>query len=507
LSTLQRFLSASAASWVKIGFTVLTQLLLVPVILSHWSVEQFGCWLIIQSFGAIMAIVSSGHQIFMGYEFLKVGDRRREEMRTLFYSALPYVFGIAALELLALCLLVAFGLIDTVFDGKTMDPHLLHEARVSLVLFSLSNLLTATFGGLGGRVVAPYGAFPRFSWWATLLAIVMALAQGVAVVLGADLLETVIVLILSGFAVNTPIHLDLLRVFRRVGLHPKAPDWRLGLRNLLRSMLIAAGAVLDMGRAQGARIFLGALVGVAEMTAFSTMRTLSNLSLQGIGTITNPIMPEIMRFLRERDSERTNATVGFVWFFAVLLLSPVLIAFQWIMPVVFHTWTRGKIAFDPLLFGLFSITLLIYSVARPSAAVLQGNNLLKLQLIISITVSVIAIAGIFLLTPSFGIDGAATGLLLAEVVGTALNVQFARRWLDENGIAFPSALFGVCLTSIGTAVLAIFAMVYWRTAMPAIMLVSIALNCLIVIVFLRNLPTVAVAKIRNFTGRLLRLAG
>jgi hypothetical protein len=97
--------------------------------------------------------------------------------------------------------------------------------------------------------------------------------------------------------------------------------------------------------------------------------------------------------------------------------------------------------------------------------------------------------------------------LLAEVVGTALNVQFARRWLDENGIAFPSALFGVCLTSIGTAVLAIFAMVYWRSAMPAIMLVSIAMNCLIVIVFLRNLPTVAVAKIRNVTGRLLRLPG
>jgi O-antigen/teichoic acid export membrane protein len=507
LSTLQRFLSASAASWVKIGFTVLTQLLLVPVILSHWSVEQFGCWLIIQSFGAIIAIVSSGHQIFLGFEFLKAGDRQREEVRTLFYSALPYVFAIAALELLVLVLLIAFGLVDTVFNGKTMDPNLLHQARVSLVLFSVSNLLTATFGGLGGRVVAPFGAFPRFSWWQTLLAVVMALAQGVAVVLGADLLQTVIVVILAGIAVNTPIHIDLWRTFRRVGLHPQAPDWRLGLRNVLHSFLIAVGAVLDMGRAQGVRIFLGALVGVAEMTAFSTMRTLSNLSLQGIGTITNPIMPEIMRFLRERDSERTNATVGFVWFFAVLLLSPVLIAFQWLMPMVFHAWTRGKIQYDPALFGLFSLTLLIYSIARPAAAVLQGNNLLKLQLLISIAVSVIAIAGIFLITPRFGIDGAASALLLGELVGTALNVQFARRWLDANGIEFPWALFGVSLASIGAAAAAIFAIVNWRSATPAIVLVSVALNCLIAILFLRNLPTVAVAKIRNVTGRLLRLAG
>lgn len=507
MSTLQRFLSASAASWVRIGFTVLTQLLLVPVILSHWSVEQFGCWLIIQTFGAMSAIVSTGHQIFMGFEFLKVGDRRREELRTLFYSAMPFVFGIAALELIVLLLMIAFGLVDAVFDGKTMDPVLLHQARISLVLFSVYNLISATFGGLGGRVVAPYGKFPRFTWWNTLLTIVMALAQGVAVVLGADLLKTVIVVIMAGLAVNTPIHLDLWRTFRRFGLQPKRPDWRLGLSNFLRSLAIAVGAVLDMLRQQGVRIFLGALVGVAEMTAFSTMRTLSNLSLQGIGTITNPIMPEIMRFLRERDSERTNATVGFVWFFAVLLLSPILIAFQWIMPVVFRVWTRGKIEFDPALFGLFSVTLLVYSIARPSAAVLQGNNLLKLQLLISVTVSVIAIAGVFVLTPSFGVDGAAVALLLAEIVGTALNVQFARRWLNENGIEFPTALFAVSVASIATAALAIYGIVVRPGAMVLIMLVSLALNCLIAVAFLRHLPTVAVAKIRNVTGWLLRLAG
>jgi O-antigen/teichoic acid export membrane protein len=229
---------------------------------------------------------------------------------------------------------------------------------------------------------------------------------------------------------------------------------------------------------------------------------MSNLSLQGIGTVTNPIMPEIMRFLRERDSDRTNATVGFVWFFAVILLAPILIAFQWIMPFVFHAWTRGKIAFDPALFGLFSLTLLVFSVARPSAAVLQGNNLLRLQLGISIAVSLIAIAGIFALTPLFGIDGAAGALLLAEAAGTMLAVWFGWRWLTDHGISFPWRLFAVALTSIAIAAAAIFAIVSWPRSMLLIIGIALVANLAVGAVFLRELPKIAVEKIRGLIRRL-----
>jgi hypothetical protein len=270
MSSVQRFLSASAASWVKILFTVFTQVLLVPVILSHWTVEQFGCWLIIQTVQTLATLVSSGHQIYVGFEFLQVGDKQREDMRRLFYSALPWVFVIAALELLVLSGLVYWGFMDAVFDAKTMDPGLLRQARWSVVLFSAYAFVSATFGGLAGRAVAPYGDFPRMTWWGTLLAIVTALAQGIAVILGANLIQTVMWVIISGLVTNVPIHLDLIRMFRNYGLKPARPDLRMGGKNVYHSIAIAIGAVLDNVRQQGVRIFLGALVGVAEMTAFST---------------------------------------------------------------------------------------------------------------------------------------------------------------------------------------------------------------------------------------------
>ena len=502
MSSLSRFLSASAAAWVKILLTVLTQVLLVPVFLGHWSVEQYGCWLIIQTIVGVSSMLSSSHQNFVGYEFLKVGDKQPDTMRLLFYSAFPYVILIALLELAVVAGLIYFGFIRTTFDpGHTMDGALLHQAFWSLIIYSVAWLISSSVGGLAGRAVAPYGHFPRMTWWGTILAVVGALVSGVAVALGADLLETVVCINVANFLVNIPIHLDMWRMFRRHELYPMRPDWGLGAKNVVRSLAIALGAVLDISRQQGVRIFLGAIIGVTEMTAFSTMRTMSNLSLQGIGTITNPIMPEIMKFLREKDAERTNATVGFVWFFAVVLLSPLMIAFQWIMPVVFHAWTRGKIAFNPVLFGLFSVALLLFSLARPPVAVLQGNNLLKIQLLMSIAVSVVAVGGILLLTAAFGVVGAASSLLLAEFLGTVIAVWYARKWLENSGIGFPWPLFNVAVVSIAVATATIALMVLLPRATFAVFLASMIVNIFVCIAFARRLPPLALQKMRTTFAR------
>lgn len=506
MSSLKRFLSASAASWSRIMFTIVTQVLLVPVFLGHWTVEEYGCWLIIQTLVTVCQLLSTGHQTFVGYEFLKVGDKQQKQIQLLFYSALPYVLMIAVLELLGVLALIHFGFINASFDpDHSLDTRVLHQAVWSLVFYSIYWVL-GSGGALASRAVAPYGHFARMSWWTSFLAIFQALVSGAAVAAGADLLQTAFCVVVAGIIANIPIHLDMWRLFRRHGIHPVQPDWRFGLKNVGYSLAISLSSVLDLSRQQGVRIFLGAMIGVTEMTAFSTTRTMSNLSLQGIGTITNPIMPEIMLFLREKDADRTNATVGFVWFFTVILLAPLLILFQCLMPIIFHIWTRGKIAFNPMLFGLFSIALLVFSVARPSVAVLQGNNLLRVQLWISILVSAIAVGGIVLLTSTFGVSGAATALLVAELAGTVLAIRFAWKWLTENNIGFPWRLFSVTLCSIAITTVAIFAMIYLPEAILPIVVSSLTLSSITAVAFLRQLPPVAARRMRSFLMR-LRLVG
>ena len=479
--------------------TVLTQVLLVPLFLGHWSVEEYGCWLIVQTVVGLSSLLTAGLHSYVGFEFLKIGDQQLERSRKLFYSAWPCSLLVSTFELVTLSCLIGFGLIRTAFDpGRAVDAGLLHQVDVSLVIYSISWLISTSTGGLAGRAVAPYGYFPRMSWWQVFLALVQALASAVAVVFGANLEQTATWIMVATLVANIPIHWDMWRIFREYGLYPVRPDWRLGFRSVLHSLAISFGSVVDICRQQGVRIFLGALLGVARMTEFSTTRTMSNLSMQGIGTVTNPIMPELMRFLRERDAERTEAAIGFVWFFAVVLLAPLMVAFQWIMPVIYTAWTRGKLTYDPALFGLFSATLLLFALARPPLAVLQGNNLLRVQLAISVSISVIALAGILLLTTRLGTHGAAVSLWVAELAGTTLAVMYASGWMRRNGIRYPWGLFMFAVLSMVAADLAIVLMVWLPGARLYVLLVSVAMGAVIAGLFIRQLPAAALARISRF---------
>lgn len=504
MSALHRFLSASAASWAKILLTVATQVLLVPLFLSHWSVEEYGCWLIIQTIMSIGSLMSNGFQTYTGYEFLKIGDRKPQESRKLFYSALPCALGVATFELLVQLGLIYFGLMRSLFDGSSdsLDPALLHQADICVALYSVCYLIASSAGGLAGRAVAPYGYFPRMTWWAVFLALAQALASAVAVALGGNLVQTVIWINITTIVANIPIHWDMWRIFREQDLRPVRPQWSLGLLAVGRSLAISFGNILDISRQQGVRIFLGALLGVTRMTEFSTTRTMSNLSMQGVGTVTNPIMPELMRFLRERDAQRTEAAIGFVWLFAVVLLAPVLVAFQWVMPTVYAEWTRGKITYDPALFALFSATLLLFALARPPLAVLQGNNLLKVQLGISISVSVIALGGILLLSTPFGTRGAAASLLVAELIGTALAVWYSGKWLNANAIGFPRTLFLVSVLAMVLGDIAIALMVLLPEWRLVVLVPSLLLSALVVGLFVRKAPPAAVARMSRLFPRL-----
>jgi O-antigen/teichoic acid export membrane protein len=503
MSSLQRFLSASAASWARILLTVATQVLLVPLFLSHWSVEEYGCWLIIQTIMGLGSLVSTGVQTYAGYEFLKIGDRQSDSSRRLFYSALPWLLAVSTIELTVLGGLIYFGLVRKVSDASdSLDPGLMHQADISLLLYSICWLIASSAGGLAGRAVAPYGYFPRMTWWAVFLALIQALASAVAVACGANLVQTVLAINAATIIANVPIHLDMWRIFREQNLRPVKPDWTFGLHVVRNSLALFFGNVLDLSRQQGVRIFLGALLGVTQMTEFSTTRTLSNLSMQGIGTVTNPIMPELMRFLRARDAQRTEASIGFVWLFAVVLLAPILVGFQWVMPAVYTAWTRGKITYDPALFALFSAALLLFALARPPLAVLQGNNLLKIQLAISTVVTVIAVGGIFLITPHLGTRGAALSLLVAELTGTVLAVIYAARWLGRTGMGYPWTLFLISLLSMFMADVAIALMVWLPQWRLEVLLVSLVLSALIVTLFVKKCPPVAVARMGRLLPRL-----
>jgi Polysaccharide biosynthesis C-terminal domain len=133
--------------------------------------------------------------------------------------------------------------------------------------------------------------------------------------------------------------------------------------------------------------------------------------------------------------------------------------------------------------------------------VLQGNNLLRVQLLMSIAVSVVAVGGILIFTAPFGVVGAAASLLLAELLGTVIAVWYARQWLERSGIGFPWAMFSVAVASIVLASVTIALMAYLPRATLPIFAVSIVVNAVLGIAFARRLPPLALQKMRGIFAR------
>ena len=78
MSTAGRLVSASIASWIRIGVTVISQVALVPIYLQRWDHATYGSWLAIQTIYGFMTLCDISHHDFLGFEFLRLGRHPKD---------------------------------------------------------------------------------------------------------------------------------------------------------------------------------------------------------------------------------------------------------------------------------------------------------------------------------------------------------------------------------------------------------------------------------------------
>jgi O-antigen/teichoic acid export membrane protein len=436
-----RVLSGSVAAWVKIIVMIASQIALVPVFLAHWSVEQYGSWLVIQSIATFANIFSVAHHNYVGNELLRVPANRPVDLGRLLSAALPFSLGFGLLELLLLAALVAGGQSMWVFDpdGQLSAP-LLREAGLALLLLSGATYLSVFSTGLYGRVASALGHFPRTAWWGVGISASQALAAGLLVSLGAGLLQTVAGMTGVMVLMHAAYQSDLIQITRQGQVRLITADLKLGWRNFQASLLLGLTYLLGLVRQQGARILVSTQLGVSKTADFSTMRTASNVAMQGIATVVDPVFPEFMGFLRDRRQAAVVGTMAFVWMVVVFLLAPSLVVLQVFAPALFELWTHGKLAFDPIVFALLSVAMMVFALARPADSIVLGNNLLRVQLVTAVSLAAFTVCSIVWLDGWLGLRGVAFVLLVAELVGALVLLERARQWIQANGLRWPDRL-------------------------------------------------------------------
>lgn len=492
MSTASRLISGSVASWAQIAVTLLSQVALVPIYLSHWSVVTYGTWLAIQALFSITSMLDYGHQEFLGYEFLRIGRDNLQELSRCIWSGASAGLFISLAQLGLLLLFLGTGFLPVLLGkSASVTPELLHEASLVLLFQSVSWMLSTSVTGLLFRALAPFGYYPRMAWWNLTGSILSTLAPVIAVLLGAKLLVTGLVTASVTILFSIPIYIDLFRLLRREKVPFSKPSAQLGWQNMLRSLAVSGKWLLENARQQGVRLILAPLAGAVGLTAFSTMRTGANVALQGLNTIVNPLMPELMRFLHQRDQVRVESAFSTVWFVLVAVLAPAMVVVQAFVEPLYLLWTRGRVPFNPLLFATLSLSVLIYALAQPAMAVTKGNNLLRPQLLLALLAALLVVGGVYLLVPLLGIVGAGITLVLAEIVATAGYQIVAQRWLRQNGLLWPQHHFVLANVSVVIAMLSMGALVLLPQAKWVILPVALLLLAGNLWRYWQSLPTLA----------------
>lgn len=470
-----RLISGSLASWALIAVTIISQIALVPIYLNYWSVEEYGIWLAIQAIINVLSTVDVGYQNFLGYEFFKFAKDNRLQVSRYLWSGIAISICISIAQILLITVFLASGALPMLLGESQLNEELLKAAGVVLLIQSFTWLICTTIVGLASRALAPFGYFPRTAWWRFVHAIVTALAPLLAVVLGADLLITGFASAAGLICYSIPVYIDLFKLLHKQNVFFVWPSGRLGYENFIKSLGVSARSLLENARQQGVRLFIAPLAGAGGLAAFATMRTGANVALQGLNTILNPIMPDLMRFLHDRDQPRSEVAFATIWIVVVSCIAPGIVILQLFIEPFYVMWTQGKIPFDPLLFALLSMGVLVFAVVQPAMAVVIGNNLLKPQLTTSAVAAAIVIAGLFLLIPMYGILGAGIALLLAEIVASIAYIRYAQRWLNAHGLQWPRKIFRISMTAVYMAgialtIILIFPTLKWITGAVSMLL-------------------------------------
>jgi len=504
MSVSSRLISGTTASWVQIGVTLIAQLTLVPLYLSYWDVTTYGLWLAVLSLSTLLTSLDLGFQEYIGFEFLRFGKKNLPELSKYLCSGLTIGIAMGIIQLLLISGILFFGNMGAFLGEQSTGKHaqLIYDAGIVLLIQSFAWLICGSIGGILTRALSTFGYFHRMAWWGVFSAVLLNIAPAIAVIAGASLLQTGFIVAGIRIIADVPIYIDMIRLLRKEGMTRTKPSLKLGWQIFMKSILLSITGLFENLRQQGARLLLTPFTGAAGLAAFSTMRTGTNVAMQGLHTITNPLMPELMLFLHNKDQERSDKAFGTVWIVSISLLAPALVCAQVIVEPLYEAWTRGRIPFNPWLFAALSASVLIYAIAQPAIAIVRGNNLLNAQLLISGLTAGIALAGIFLLVPRLGITGAGIALLAAEITANSGFRIIAKRWLHKNELTWPEQPFHRSLTSVGIAIAAMALIILlpdYKWAVLMLTLLLLGWNCWR---YWQVLPLLSASRAKHMVGSL-----
>ena len=419
-----RLLLGSGANGIGLIARMAEQLLMVPILLTAWSVPLYGEWLLISAIPVYLSLSDMGFVSAGSNELTRRSQKGVTEGVRSFYN--DYVSTFASWSsslLLFFTALVFFTPLDTWLGLEILARQ---EAQI-VFAFLIANVLLSKnalpiHAGLRACRKAHVGFFLRAMSSITRIFLCALLVLsfdvgpiGVAVTTAAvRLVEICVMAIVSHRNGLTP----RWRLFRK-STTKMLPYLTIGLEFML---LPLSEAIL----LQGMVIMVGTTLGVVLVAVFSTHRTLTRMALQVVQMGIAPLQAEVGLLQGEADRPiliRLVKRVGRITFWLSVLIGIALAALgHWI----FATWTRGEIAFMPILFFPLLLSTVLEGIWRVPASVRFGTNKHRPLVWSYLTLSLVGIFVAYILAQNWGLEGVGYALVFIDGTMCVITLYFNR---------------------------------------------------------------------------------
>ena len=416
---------------------ILSQVAIVPVALYVWGKVRYGEWILLTGLVTFLKLTDLGLQTFVVNRLCASYARgERDEMQRTLHDALRVQIPLVLIVVLGVGgVLIVFPL-DRILALQTVTSTTFSLVAMLLVIDLLIGVPMGVVAGIyraTGRL-AKSGIMGACQQFAVMLLTIL------LIVFGAGFLSLAAVRVGVALIMMVWIVHDLRRLYPWLHLWPRHGEWREGARMIGPGIFFVLVPIADYLSNQFTLIVLQRSINGGEVSRLATHRTVVNMAIMISGLLTNAVWPELTALHARSQNEQLKKTHRSLARMNMWLVGAVAFGMLPFIPLVYPSWTAGKLVIDGWTLAFLMTRMLLWGVWSASMTMLCAINKQKAVAGVLLAAASLTSGLSIWLIPRMGISGAALAQLLGDLSISAWLIPLiaSRETKDKFGQFFGS---------------------------------------------------------------------
>ncbi len=411
--------------------TTLTQILSVPVFLTHWGAHLYGEWILLNAIPVYFGLSDVGFGSVAGNEMTMLAAAGNlAEALVVFQSVWVLTTVISSLVAFLLVGAIWFVPFDRWLHVSALSTT---DVRLIILLLGLAILLgmQETLFQAAFRCV---GKYPLGTMAKSLVVLAAFLSTMIGVFFGLSPVPVALLYALTNALGVFALWILLRREVPWIRFGVEHARWSAIRRLTSPALSFMSFPVVNALNLQGILVVIGHAMGPIAVVTFNTARTISRSASQGMNLINNSIWPEMSTAFGMGDMDLARKLHRRACQISILLCLSITAAITLFGNWIWKVWTVGKVPTDSVLLYIMLLQTLLSSFWFTSMVVPMAINKHQRMARATLVATSLALllAWVLMRVQGLGLRGAAIALTMGDLVTAVYVVRESLRLLDDT---------------------------------------------------------------------------